>query len=73
MGKTHSIPLSGTTWQENGMGTACYVRFGLQLLRENAAHGVSHTLEIKKNELNIHTLTGELVNNKNTCFIIRIQ
>jgi hypothetical protein len=25
MGKTHSKTLSGTAWQGNGMGTACYV------------------------------------------------
>ena len=35
-----------------------------QLLREDPAHGVSHKQELKNNELNIHALTGEPVNNK---------
>lgn len=35
-----------------------------QLLREDPAHGVSHKLELKNNELNIYALTRVLVNNK---------
>jgi hypothetical protein len=34
------------------------------LLREDPAHGVSHKAELQNNELDIHALTGELVNNK---------